>query len=281
MNRRVFVSSSGASAAAFASILSGPASGAPPQHAMMKLGCQSAPTSEPHLAYLARYGVQGICGYPEITDGRLYATADELNRIRELAERYRISVDCIAPPFLSSSHIDREKHPAIMLAQSPQRDRDIEGLQALDIAIALGALRQHYGRVLFTVDVTRRQERGRNAVDADAVPFSQFPDAVEFICGCIEASVGDFWIAADTLNAIACQIREVRLAGGRALAAQLHHGVLGRSPAGGSGQNACERRGRGSRRRDEYPAIHCAPFCWQNWISPNSRASVPLWSRSF
>lgn len=131
MNRRVFVSSSGASAAAFASILSGPASGAPPQHAMMKLGCQSAPTSEPHLAYLARYGVQGICGYPEITDGRLYATADELNRIRELAERYRISVDCIAPPFLSSSHIDREKHPAIMLAQSPQRDRDIEGLQTL------------------------------------------------------------------------------------------------------------------------------------------------------
>ncbi len=98
---------------------------------MMKLGCQSAPTSEPHLQYLARYGVQGICGYPEIAGGRLYATADELKLIRELAERYRISVDCIAPPFLSSSHIDRERHPAIMLAQSPQRDRDIEDLQTL------------------------------------------------------------------------------------------------------------------------------------------------------
>ena len=37
----------------------------------MKLGCQSAPTNETHLAYLARYGVGNICGYPEIGDGRL------------------------------------------------------------------------------------------------------------------------------------------------------------------------------------------------------------------
>ena len=48
-----------------------------------------------------------------------------------MAERNKISVDCIAPPFLESSHIDREKHPAVMLAQSPERDRDIESLQTL------------------------------------------------------------------------------------------------------------------------------------------------------
>ena len=46
--------------------------------------------------------------------------------MRELAEKNGITVDCIAPPFLESSHIDKEKHPAIMLAESPQRDRDIE-----------------------------------------------------------------------------------------------------------------------------------------------------------
>src|SRR5689334_21047825 len=97
----------------------------------MRLGCQSAPTNEQHLQYLERYGVEGICGYPEIADGRLYATPDELKRMRDLAERHHITVDCIAPPFLASSHIDREKHPAIMLAQSPERDRDIEGLQTL------------------------------------------------------------------------------------------------------------------------------------------------------
>jgi mannonate dehydratase len=42
-----------------------------------------------------------------------------------------MSLDCIAPPFLSSTHIDSERHPAVMLAQSPQRDRDIEDLQTL------------------------------------------------------------------------------------------------------------------------------------------------------
>ena len=97
----------------------------------MKLGCQTSPSDAKHFQYLARYGVRNICGYPEIADGRLYATIDELKRLRDLAERSQISVDCIAPPFLESSHIDREKHPAIMLAQSPERDRDIESLQTL------------------------------------------------------------------------------------------------------------------------------------------------------
>jgi mannonate dehydratase len=83
------------------------------------------------LQYQARYGVRNICGYPEIQGDRLYATVDELKRLVDLAGKYGISVDCIAPPFLESSHIDREKHPAIMLAQSPERDRDIESLQKL------------------------------------------------------------------------------------------------------------------------------------------------------
>lgn len=96
----------------------------------MKLGCQSAPTSDTHLKYLARYGVRNICGYPQ-TDGKLYATVNELSEMLELAASNRISVDCIAPPFLASSHIDRKAHPAIMLAESPERDRDIESLQLL------------------------------------------------------------------------------------------------------------------------------------------------------
>ena len=126
MNRRDFLSS-GSAAAALTYV---PAAAAPPpQPVLMRLGCQSAPTNEQHLQYLERYGVQGICGYPEIADGRLYATPEELKRMRDLAERHHITVDCIAPPFLASSHIDREKHPAIMLAESPQRNRDIADLQ--------------------------------------------------------------------------------------------------------------------------------------------------------
>ena len=97
----------------------------------MKLGCQSAPTNDTHLKFLARYGVRNICGYPEIAGDRVYATVEELERMRDLAARNGISVDCVAPPILASSHIDTEKHPAIMLADSPERDRDIEGTQTL------------------------------------------------------------------------------------------------------------------------------------------------------
>ena len=125
MNRRQFVSVSGAAAAAFSGVA--PASPAP--SVQMQLGCQSAPTNDTHLKYLARYGVRHICGYPSIPEGRLYATVDELKRMCDLAHSNGIEVVCAAPPFLTSSHIDHERHPAIMLAQSPERDRDIEELQ--------------------------------------------------------------------------------------------------------------------------------------------------------
>ena len=130
MNRRAFVSTSGA-AAAVAAISSGSASAAPSKPAKMRLGCQSAPTTEQHLGYFARYGIQGICGYPAVEEGKLYSSVDELKRMREMVEKFGITLDCITPPFLESTHIDKEKHPAVMLAQSPQRDRDIEDLQTM------------------------------------------------------------------------------------------------------------------------------------------------------
>ncbi|MDR3799835.1 MAG: D-mannonate dehydratase, partial [Terracidiphilus sp.] len=131
MNRRQFLVSSGA-----AGVLASTGIAAAPVSAetstspeRMKLGDQTAPTNDTHLKYLARYGVRNICGYPQIEGDRLYATVDELKRMVDLAAKYGISIDCTAPPFLESSYIDREKHPAIMLAQSPERDRDIEQLQ--------------------------------------------------------------------------------------------------------------------------------------------------------
>jgi mannonate dehydratase len=130
MNRGKFIASTGAAAAVLGSGGS-PAAAVPGRRVLMKLGCQSAPTNETHLQYFARYGVRNICGYPEIGEGRLYATVDELERLRDLAEKNGISIDCIAPPFLASTYVDRTAHPAIMLADSPERDRDIEALQTL------------------------------------------------------------------------------------------------------------------------------------------------------
>ena len=133
MNRRKFLVTSVAAGAALrgGEPASATAVAADNRSAGMKLGDQSAPTNDVHLKYLARYGVRNICGYPAIAGGRLYATVEELEAMKELAAKNGISVDCTAPPFLESSHIDKEKHPAIMLADSPERDRDIESFQTM------------------------------------------------------------------------------------------------------------------------------------------------------
>jgi mannonate dehydratase len=131
MNRRNFIAGGSAASVLATSQIPALAAAPRPKPALMKVGDQTAPTNEAHLKYLARYSVQNICGYPEIAGDRLYATVEELNRMVDLGHECGISIDCTAPPFLESSYIDKEKHPAIMLAQSPERDRDIEALQTM------------------------------------------------------------------------------------------------------------------------------------------------------
>jgi mannonate dehydratase len=96
----------------------------------MKVSADVAPV-DADLKAVARYGIQHIVSHPIIEGGRLYATVDELSRMREAAERNGLSVDVLTPPNLASSHIDREAHPGIMLAQSPERDREIESFQTM------------------------------------------------------------------------------------------------------------------------------------------------------
>jgi mannonate dehydratase len=129
MDRRSFLTTTGA-----ASLVAGApaAQAAPtPKKALMKLGCQSAPTNDAHLKYLARYGVNHICGYPATSNGNVYSTVDELSAMKDLAQKNGIEIVCVGPPILTSSYVDSEKHPAIMLADSPERDRDIEQIQTL------------------------------------------------------------------------------------------------------------------------------------------------------
>jgi mannonate dehydratase len=137
MNRRQFISSSGAAALALggganaAEASTTQSSSTASKRVLFKLGCQTRPTNDEHLKYLVRYGVRDICGYPETSEGRIASTVDELSRMRELAEKNGVTVMCVGPPALESTYIDTERHPAIMLAQSPERDRDIEQIQML------------------------------------------------------------------------------------------------------------------------------------------------------
>ena len=129
MNRRELFSLTAAGAASQLVSTSNKAEAATPKKALMKLGCQSGPTNEQRLQFFKRHSVNNICGYP-LDSGKLgYYTVEE-SRGREIVARStRSSLDCIAPPFLASSHIDRTERPAIMLAQSPERDREIERIQ--------------------------------------------------------------------------------------------------------------------------------------------------------
>jgi mannonate dehydratase len=97
----------------------------------MKLGCQSGPTDDKRLQFFKRHSVNNICGYPKSQDPNGPYTLEDLQRVKDLCEKHKVSLDMIAPPFLASSHIDRTPRPAIMLAESPARDRDIAEIQEL------------------------------------------------------------------------------------------------------------------------------------------------------
>jgi mannonate dehydratase len=75
--------------------------------------------------------VNNICGYPNSASRTGPYTLDDLQRCKDLCEKHQVGLDMIAPPFLASSHIDRTPRPAIMLAESPERDKDIAEIQQL------------------------------------------------------------------------------------------------------------------------------------------------------
>jgi mannonate dehydratase len=145
MNRRHFISASAVGAAATAlgdggiagaleqaskgSPAGSPSAAAKP--ALMKVGA-TARCDDASLKAIVRYGIKNIVTSASIAEqGRLYATVDELKQIRDVAVRNGVTIDVLTPPNLGSSHIDRERNPAIMLGQSPQRDRDIEAVQTM------------------------------------------------------------------------------------------------------------------------------------------------------
>jgi mannonate dehydratase len=140
MDRRRFLTQSSVAAAAAAALGNGAtaiaaqtaAQPAGRKRALMKVGASSANAyDEGSLKACLRYGVKNITASPRIADGRLYATVEELKRFRDLPDKLGVSIDILTPPNLASSHIDRERNPGIMLGKSPERDREIEGVQTM------------------------------------------------------------------------------------------------------------------------------------------------------
>src|SRR3954463_7882445 len=95
-----------------------------------RLGHQFGTLSDRTAAWVARFGVDAICTSPKVMDpARLYPTVEEMNKMLDIANKWKVKVELVDSVLLTSSLIDREKNPGIMLGQEPERGREIEAFQ--------------------------------------------------------------------------------------------------------------------------------------------------------
>jgi mannonate dehydratase len=136
MDRRKFFSVTGAGAAAVATG-SVPTADAAPKKAggklpplKARLGHQFGTLTDRSAAWVSRYGVDAVCTSPKVADPtRLYPTVDEMKTMLDIADKHKVKVELVDSVLLTSSLIDREKNPGIMLAHDPERQREIEAFQ--------------------------------------------------------------------------------------------------------------------------------------------------------
>jgi mannonate dehydratase len=95
-----------------------------------RLGHQFGTLTERSAAWVSRYGVDAVCTSPKVEDpARLYPTVEEMNKMLDLANKFKVKVELVDSVLLTSSLIDREKNPGIMLGKEPERAREIEAFQ--------------------------------------------------------------------------------------------------------------------------------------------------------
>jgi mannonate dehydratase len=144
MDRRKFFSVTGAGAAAAAAgsldataqtrsragVPGGACGSAKLQPLKARLGHQFGTLSDKTAAWVARFGVDAICTSPKVMDpARLYPTVEEMNKMLDIANKWKVKVELVDSVLLTSSLIDREKNPGIMMAKEPERAREIEAFQ--------------------------------------------------------------------------------------------------------------------------------------------------------
>ncbi len=137
MDRREFVrlAGSGMAAGALAETLVSaqvarnprtPAAGASTSKVKFKVGTQHG-DSDAILKAMAAFGCNNICGSMPSRKLDEKWSVEALTKHRERVESYGIALDMM-PITMTSAPIDRAEMPAIMLGQSPERDRNIEDI---------------------------------------------------------------------------------------------------------------------------------------------------------
>lgn len=132
----------------------------------MKLGTFVEHVDDASMNAVLRWGIRNIYARATIADPeRMYPTLEEISRMRETADRNGVSVDILRPRNLAMTNIDVEKYPAIMLGDSPQRDRDIEGFQQLIRNCAKAGI----PAIRYTLSIVGNQRTGNEPGRGDAI----------------------------------------------------------------------------------------------------------------
>jgi mannonate dehydratase len=140
----------------------------------MKLGSQRRANDDLMLQYLARHGVEGVCGYPELTEARTWRL-DEVQALRERVEKHGMTLD-LCSFRLTSSGIENQVYPNILLGKDPERDRDIDAIcEIIRTASEAGVPGLKYNMALHPVLRTGRTE-GRGGARYSSWDFSTATD---------------------------------------------------------------------------------------------------------
>ena len=125
-----------------------------------------------------------------------------------------------------------------------------DGLDGFDIAIALRALPEHDRGPLCAIDMARRKERRRDAIERDLVLVAEILRFGKFFDAKVTLVTSVFGISANAVNAVPLEELQVLLIGRPALAAELHQRPFGRRSLGiiAVGRNELRGRPRGCQR---------------------------------
>src|SRR5262249_43823018 len=109
------------------------AGGRPP--ARLKGGRQRGPTPPPLLRVFNLPARAELDRDPARPKGVAWTLTD-LRKLQDLCGRHGVRLGMVALPWLTSSHIDREKRGAIVLGKEPERSRDVDEIHGMIAACA-------------------------------------------------------------------------------------------------------------------------------------------------
>ncbi len=159
--RRFFQTAGGALALAPTAALAEPAA-APPRKATMHIGTQHSDKDEV-LSVMSSLGVNHICSGEIAPSLNEKWSVDGLSRLRERVEKHGITLDMVPIP-LPSAYISKAEMGAIMLGESPLRDRQIEQIQQMIRNVAKAGIPaiKYNMSILGVVRIARTPGRGES-----------------------------------------------------------------------------------------------------------------------